>query len=64
MVQTVLGDVVVDVPILQGVQVVDIPVVTQRLIRMVSLTIEILQFVFDKVIDVPLCRSCLPSPLL
>ena len=46
------------------VEVVDIPVVTQRLIHMVSLTMEIPEFVFDKVIDVPLCRSCLPCPLL
>ena len=45
-------------------EVVDIPVVTHRLIHMVSLTIEIPEFVFDKVIDVPLCRSCLPGPLL
>ena len=44
-------------------EVVDIPVVTQRLVHTVSLTIEIHQFVFDKVIDVPLCRSCLPCPL-
>ena len=34
-------------PYLQGVQVVDIPVVTQRLIHMVSLTIEIPQLRVD-----------------
>ena len=41
---------VVDVPVAQVVQ--DIPVGTQRLVSMVSLTIEIPQFV-DKVIDFP-----------
>ena len=39
-------------PLFAGVQVVDIPVVTQRLIHMVQF---ILQFI-DKVVDVPECR--------
>ena len=47
-------------PQLQFIKVVDTRVVTQRLIPMVMVTIEIHQLFFDKVIDVPvgwLCRS-------
>ena len=42
---------VIDVPIVQVVQ--DIPVVVQRLITMVSLTMEIPQLLFDMVVYVP-----------
>ena len=43
-----------DVPFAQVVQ--DIPVLTPRLVPMVSLTIEIPKFFIDKVIDVPVVQ--------
>ena len=55
---------VIDVPVLQGVLVVDIPVVAQRQIPMVlpvQQTIETPQFRVDKVVDAPVCRSCVSS---
>ena len=52
---------VIDAPVMQAVrvpQVVIIPVATQRLIPMVSLTMEIPQLLLDEVVDVLLCRWC------
>ena len=51
-----LVDKVVDALVMQVVQVVDIPVVTQRPIPMVMVTLEIPQLLVDKVVDAPVMQ--------